>query len=327
MAEFFDAITGKQRAFIASQSMFFVATAAADGRINLSPKGQGSFRVLGDNLVGYMDGGSGDETQAHLTAGGRITLMFCAVDQPSLILRLYGRGRAVLPQDDEWDMVAKPFDMPSGSQSIILVNVERVEEEAAAPVTRPDEAQAPPVEIERPWVHAVLQHWLDEIGPEGWFDSSAEEDARILHLFGPLWQVQQGKPAQAFLGDAEIALAALILFDQFPRNMYRGDARAFATDALALELARAALAKGYDAEFRTPANVLFYLPFMHSEDLADQEHALELFSQQGLENNLRFALAHHDLIARFGRFPHRNKALGRENRPGEEEAIAEGEGW
>ena len=202
MAEFFDAITDRQRAFMAGQAVFFVATAAADGRISLSPKGHDSFRVLGDNLVGYVDAGDGDETPAQRTSDGRITLMFCALDRPALILRLYGRGRTVLPQDDEWDMAARSFNGLPGARRIVLVHVERVEEARDAALTpagaEPAEVLAAPpaVAAERPWVPAVLQHWLDEIGPEGWFDSSDEEDARILHLFGPLWHVQQDKPRE-----------------------------------------------------------------------------------------------------------------------------------
>ena len=98
--EFFDAIDAKHRAFIAAQPVFFVATSAADARINLSPKGMDCLRVLGPNRVAYLDwGGSGNETNAHLLADGRITVMFCAFDRPALIMRLYGHGVAVLPQD------------------------------------------------------------------------------------------------------------------------------------------------------------------------------------------------------------------------------------
>ena len=101
--EFFDSIDDKHRAFIARQPVFFVATAADGARINLSLKGMDSFRVLDDRRVGYLDvGGSGNETNAHLLTDGRITIMFCAFEQPALILRIYGRGTAVLPQDARW---------------------------------------------------------------------------------------------------------------------------------------------------------------------------------------------------------------------------------
>lgn len=126
--EFTDALTGKHREFIAKQAMFFVATAAAEGRINLSPKGYDAFRVLADNQVAYLDlGGSGNETHAHLTADGRITIMFCAFDRTALILRIYGRGRAVLPQDAEWDALAAQFTLLPGTRQIFLVDVDSVQ--------------------------------------------------------------------------------------------------------------------------------------------------------------------------------------------------------
>ena len=99
-----------------------------------------------------------------------------------------------------------------------------------------------------------------------------------------------------------MALAAIILFDQFPRNIFRDQARAFATDPLALSIARAALDRGFDEAFVAGARMFFYMPFMHSEALADQERALALFSQPGFETNLGFAKAHHAIIARFGGF-------------------------
>ncbi|MCA1750171.1 MAG: pyridoxamine 5'-phosphate oxidase family protein, partial [Sphingomonadales bacterium] len=107
MADFFDALSEKHIAFIAEQPMFFTATAAAEGRINLSPKGYDSFRVLDPARVAFLDlGGSGNETHAHLADNGRITIMFCAFRQPALILRIYGKGAAVLPQDAGWDDLA-----------------------------------------------------------------------------------------------------------------------------------------------------------------------------------------------------------------------------
>jgi hypothetical protein len=129
VSEFFDHITADHRAFIAKQPVFFVATAADGARINLSPKGMDSFRVLGDNQVGYLDvGGSGNETQAHLGADGRATIMFCAFDRPALILRIYGSGRAVLPQDGDWDALAPHFTMLPGTRQIFLFDVDSVQE-------------------------------------------------------------------------------------------------------------------------------------------------------------------------------------------------------
>lgn len=126
--EFSDHITADHAAFIARQPVFFIATAAAGARINLSPKGMDSFRVLSPHRVGYLDvGGSGNETQAHLSADGRATIMFCAFDQPPLILRLYGRGRAILPQDDGWNEAAAPFTLLPGTRQIFLFDIDSVQ--------------------------------------------------------------------------------------------------------------------------------------------------------------------------------------------------------
>ena len=129
MAEFTDTLTAKHIAFIEKQPVFFTATSAAEGRINLSPKGYAdSFRILSGNRVAYLDlGGSGNETHAHLAADGRITIMFCAFDRTALILRLYGRGRAVLPQDAEWDALAAQFTLLPGTRQIFVIDVESVQ--------------------------------------------------------------------------------------------------------------------------------------------------------------------------------------------------------
>ena len=126
--EFFDRITDDHRAFIAKQPVFFVATAAADGRINCSPKGMDSFRVLDARTVGYLDlGGSGNETQAHLAADGRITVMFCAFDNPALILRLYGCGRFVVAGDPGYQVAAAPFPPLPGARQVFTIAVDSVQ--------------------------------------------------------------------------------------------------------------------------------------------------------------------------------------------------------
>lgn len=126
MADFFDHITPDHAAFIARQPVFFVATAAPDARINLSPKGMDTFRVLdGGRACAFLDyGGSGNETHAHLAADGRITIMFCAFDQPALIYRIYGRGRAVLPQDSDWAALAALFTIERGVRQIFHIAVD-----------------------------------------------------------------------------------------------------------------------------------------------------------------------------------------------------------
>lgn len=128
MSDFFETISDDHAAFIARQPVFFVATAAGGARINLSPKGMDSFRVLGPNRVGYLDvGGSGNETHAHLAADGRITIMLCAFDRPPLIMRLYGRGRAVLPQDEEWAALIGAFTLLPGTRQIFVIEVENLQ--------------------------------------------------------------------------------------------------------------------------------------------------------------------------------------------------------
>lgn len=128
MSEFSDTLSEKHMAFIARQPVFFVATAADDARVNLSPKGYDAFRVLAPDRVAYLDlGGSGNETHAHLVADGRITLMFCAFESPALILRIYGRGQPVLPQDAGWDALAGHFEMLPGTRQIFDIAVHSVQ--------------------------------------------------------------------------------------------------------------------------------------------------------------------------------------------------------
>ncbi|MBA4165145.1 MAG: pyridoxamine 5'-phosphate oxidase [Erythrobacter sp.] len=128
MANFFDSLNEKHVEMIGKQPVFFVATAAEGARINLSPKGYDAFRVLSPTQVAYLDlGGSGNETHAHLAADGRITIMFCNFQQPALILRIYGRGRAVLPQDGEWGDLAAHFTLLPGTRQIFVIDVESVQ--------------------------------------------------------------------------------------------------------------------------------------------------------------------------------------------------------
>lgn len=132
MAEFFDELGAKHMAMIQQQPVFFVATAATEGRINLSPKGYDVFRILSPTKVAYLDlGGSGNETHAHVMAEqpdrGRITIMFCNFQQPAEILRIYGKGRPVMPQDQEWGELAANFTMLPGTRQIFVIDVEAVQ--------------------------------------------------------------------------------------------------------------------------------------------------------------------------------------------------------
>ena len=128
MSDFFDTLNDKHVEMISKQPVFFVATAAAGARINLSPKGYDAFRVVALDRVAYLDlGGSGNETHAHLAADGRITIMFCNFDRPALILRIYGRGKAVLPQDAAWAELEGHFTMLPGTRQIFDIAVESVQ--------------------------------------------------------------------------------------------------------------------------------------------------------------------------------------------------------
>ncbi|MXP40072.1 pyridoxamine 5'-phosphate oxidase family protein [Altererythrobacter soli] len=128
MADFFDELTEQHAAMIAQQPVFFVATAAEGARINLSPKGYDAFRILSPKRVAYLDlGGSGNETNAHLLADGRITPMFCNFQQPALILRIYGKGRPVVPWDRDWDDLAAHFTLLPGTRQIFDIEVESVQ--------------------------------------------------------------------------------------------------------------------------------------------------------------------------------------------------------
>ena len=128
MSEFTETLNPQHIEMIGKQPVFFVATAAEDARINLSPKGYDAFRILSPSQVAYLDlGGSGNETQAHLNADGRITVMFCNFDRPALILRIYGTGRAVLPQDDGWADFAAHFTLLPGTRQIFVIDVNSVQ--------------------------------------------------------------------------------------------------------------------------------------------------------------------------------------------------------
>ena len=167
-----------------------------------------------------------------------------------------------------------------------------------------------------PWVRQVLDFWF-ALKPEQWWAADPELDAEVRERFQALWEEQSGLPVSHFLGSAEEALAAVILFDQFPRNMFRGHADQFATDHLALAIAREAIERDYDESFEQPRRGFLYMPFQHSEELDDQQRSVALFTALDDPYQLGFAKKHHDVIERFGRFPHRNAILGRTPRPDE----------
>lgn len=159
----------------------------------------------------------------------------------------------------------------------------------------------------------VLTFWFEELKPSQWFNASKALDQSISEHFSDL--LQQAKACE--LADWRMhplgRLAEIIVLDQFSRNIYRGQAKAFAQDAQALTLAQEAIAHGANEKLQPEARAFLYMPFMHSESLLIQKISLSLFKEQGLENSLKFAQEHFDTIKRFGRFPYRNQALGRDS--------------
>jgi uncharacterized protein (DUF924 family) len=173
------------------------------------------------------------------------------------------------------------------------------------------------------WIGDVLGFWFAELGRAGWFRKDAAIDSAIRDRFLLLYEVLATWPAEDALASAERALATVLVLDQFPRNIFRATAQAFATDALALQVARGAIACGYDKALDPESRVFLYLPFEHSEDKADQARAVALISPLGDDEFTRYALAHKAVIDRFGRFPHRNAVLERSSTPEEEAFLKE----
>jgi len=171
----------------------------------------------------------------------------------------------------------------------------------------------------------VVAFWRNA-GPKRWFSKDAGFDDDIRRRFLALHEAAATGRLSRWEATAEGALALLILLDQFPRNMFREQARAFASDPLARAIAAGALVRGFDAQAPDGMRGFFYLPFEHSENLADQKRAVSFYKASGDADGLKWAELHADIIRRFGRFPHRNKALGRATTP-DEQAFLDGGGF
>ncbi len=175
----------------------------------------------------------------------------------------------------------------------------------------------------------VLSFWLDEIGPDGWYKVDEELDQRIRDEFHELWQSATEGALSMWLTYPSGALAYLILTDQFPRNMFRGSAKAFSTDRAAVAVAKSAIDKNWDLKIDEPARQFFYLPLMHSENLCDQDRCVRLMCNRMTkteDSHLMHARAHREVIRQFGRFPYRNDALER-NTTTQEQAYVEAGGY
>ena len=161
----------------------------------------------------------------------------------------------------------------------------------------------------------ILAFWLDEVGEKGWYEEDADLDAEITRRFKASWEAARDGGLSLWMTYPSGSLAYLILTDQFSRNMFRGEPKAFATDPAALAQSKIAVDKGWDLKIDEPARQFFYMPMMHSECISDQERCIRMFMTRmpktGAENLLH-ARAHRDVIRKFGRFPYRNDALERQ---------------
>ena len=173
-----------------------------------------------------------------------------------------------------------------------------------------------------PWVGDVLRFWFEELEPADWFKKKDATDDLVRDRFADVHRAVFATPLAQLATDPETATAAIIVLDQFPRNMFRGTPAAFASDARALELARLAVDRGLDRQLAKNWRVFVYLPFEHSEALADQDTCVALMATLDDAEYNRYAEAHRDVIREFGRFPHRNDILGRRSTAAEEAFLA-----
>jgi uncharacterized protein (DUF924 family) len=170
---------------------------------------------------------------------------------------------------------------------------------------------------------AIVKFWLDA-GPKRWFAKSDAFDADLRLNFGGAHDLATRGGFAEWEETATGALGLILLTDQIPRNIYRNSAFAFATDSRAREVAKRAIARGFDQQFDTATRCFFYLPFEHSENAADQARAVALVETLGDAEYLKFSIIHRDIITRFGRFPHRNVVMGRESTEAEKAFLADG---
>ena len=171
----------------------------------------------------------------------------------------------------------------------------------------------------------ILAFWR-EAGPDRWYKKDGAFDDEVRRRYLDLWQEAAAGKLSSWEASDDGALALVIVLDQFPRNMFRGDLRTYATDTLAREAAGRAIDRGADARIDPILLEFLYMPFMHSEHLPDLLRCVELFRESGNTDNLKYAEDHADIVRRFGRFPHRNSMLDRRTTP-EEQAFLDGGGF
>ena len=167
----------------------------------------------------------------------------------------------------------------------------------------------------------LIDFWFSDEVSKCWFNSTAKFDQQLFERYNDTWQLAQQDKYDHWCETALGSLALVILLDQFPLNMFRGQAKCFFTEAKSREVSRAAIDRGFDRDLSARQRSFLYMPFMHSEDLDDQAFALKLFDQPGLGDQLRYARHHYSIVEQFGRFPHRNKILGRKSTNDEVEYL------
>jgi uncharacterized protein (DUF924 family) len=168
---------------------------------------------------------------------------------------------------------------------------------------------------------AIIDFWFSDYAEDRWFRIDPDFDRDIADRFGALYERAASGELSSWLKSAETALALAILLDQIPRNIFRGTPRAFESGDQALEVSRIAITNAYDQQRSTRERTFFYLPLMHSEDMLDQTECVQHYRRLNDAESLRFAEEHRDIIARFGRFPHRNAVLGRKSTEEESEFL------
>ena len=189
--------------------------------------------------------------------------------------------------------------------------------------------------MDHAWADEVCEFWFSQLEPKAWFEKNENVDQQIRDRFAQTYDRLAGiEDIGSLLTYAKVALAAVIVLDQFPRNMFRGTSRMFESDAKALSVAKRAVELGLDAQVPAERRLFFYLPFEHSEQIGHQRRSVELFrrwveahegdaARNEAEDTFRYALRHCEIVERFGRFPHRNLALGRESTPEELAFLSE----
>ena len=168
----------------------------------------------------------------------------------------------------------------------------------------------------------VLKFWFSETTKELWFNSTPDFDHSLRSEYESLWELASIGELKGWQDTPQSTLALVIVLDQFPLNMFRGSAKSFSTESHAIYTSRNAISRGFDKQLSSIELPFLYMPLMHSEKIEDQNFSVKLFRQAGLDNNIRFAEHHRDIIKEFGRFPHRNKILDRDSTAEELEYLA-----